>query len=359
MKRTAPLAELRGRQALADALPACRDKVATLRRARTLDEAAKKLGTAAVTRLVSELSEEAITDRLRDQVAAELEGLNPVAGRVTVQPKAAKGQPAVQLRFEECSRAAVGDVLSEGEQRALALAFFLAEVAVRDDASAIVLDDPVSSLDHDRRRWVARRLVREARRRQVIVFTHDLAFLHFLSEAAERSDVQLSGQRVQRFKGRVGVVTDELPSDAAAPGQRKKALRHRLRTVLEPMHRDDHPDYEREVERWLLDLRRGYEYVVEEYLLCGVIRRTSLHVRTKELRHVKLDAAVVERVLAGIKDSSEDAHHEPPELQAPPSTPSELAVLLTEFEGVCDLANPRVQPHLRLVANGGSHAGTA
>lgn len=344
------LAELQGRRALGQALPACRQRVAALGQAARLEEAAKRLGTTAVTRLVSQLAEEVITDRLREQVAHELEGLNPVAGRVTVQPKAAKGQPAVQLRFQESCRAAVGDVLSEGEQRALALAFFLAEVAMREDHSAIVLDDPVSSLDHDRRRWVAKRLVLEAQRRQVIVFTHDLAFLHFLGEASERAGIELHGQRVQRYQGRVGVVTDDLPSDAAAPGKRRRELRHRLRTALEPMHRDDDPEYAREVERWLLDLRRGYEYLIEEYVLHGVIRRFSAHVRTKALPKVKPDPALVKRILTGIKDSSEDAHHEPPELHAPPLTPRELGELLDEFSEVCDLANPQgAQRQLHLV----------
>ena len=354
---TAHLAALRARRSLAQVFPVCRQRVADLRRVSALEDAAKRLATTAVTRLVSQLAEEAITDRLRDQVAEELEGLNPVAGRVRVQPKASKGQPAVQLRFEESSRGAVGDVLSEGEQRALALAFFLAEAALREDASAIVLDDPVSSLDHDRRRWVAKRLVQEAGRRQVIVFSHDVAFLHFLAEASERAVVELHGQRVQRYQGRVGIVTDDLPRDAAAPGKRRKDLRHRLRTQLEPMHGDDHPDYAREVERWLLDLRRGYEHVVEEYVLQGVVRRFSVHVRMRQLSKVKPDPAVVARILAGIKDSSEDAHHEPPELQAPPRTPRELAALLEEFSEVCDAANPQgTQRQLHLVEE---HAGAA
>jgi hypothetical protein len=42
--------------------------------------------------------------------------------------------------------------------------------------TGIVFDDPVSSLDHMRREQIARRLAREAKVRQVNVFTHDLAF---------------------------------------------------------------------------------------------------------------------------------------------------------------------------------------
>src|SRR5690606_31591904 len=42
------------------------------------------------------------------------------------------------------------EILSEGEQRALALAGFLTEVALTDGSGPIIIDDPVSSLDRDR-----------------------------------------------------------------------------------------------------------------------------------------------------------------------------------------------------------------
>ena len=52
----------------------------------------------------------------------------------------------------------VGKVLSEGEHRCVALAAFLAELSTIDAQSAIVFDDPVSSLDHLHRDSVAARL---------------------------------------------------------------------------------------------------------------------------------------------------------------------------------------------------------
>src|SRR3546814_2812217 len=46
-------------------------------------------------------------------------------------------------------------ILSEGEQRALALAGFLTEVALTEGSGPIIVDDPVSSLDRDRSAKVA------------------------------------------------------------------------------------------------------------------------------------------------------------------------------------------------------------
>ena len=77
------------------------------------------------------------------------------------------------------------EILSEGEQRALALAAFLTEIAVTEGAGPIVIDDPVSSLDRDRGLKVAARIAAEAQKRQVIVFTHDLIFFNDLCREAD------------------------------------------------------------------------------------------------------------------------------------------------------------------------------
>ena len=68
-------------------------------------------------------------------------------------------------------------MLSEGEQRALGLACFLADAVGQPVKHGIIVDDPVSSLDHVRLRRVANRLVREAASgRQVIIFTQIFCF---------------------------------------------------------------------------------------------------------------------------------------------------------------------------------------
>src|SRR5262249_40053664 len=54
------------------------------------------------------------------------------------------------------------EILSEGEQRAVALADFLTEVRLNPTNAGIVLDDPVTSQDHQRKERIALRLLREA-----------------------------------------------------------------------------------------------------------------------------------------------------------------------------------------------------
>ena len=80
--------------------------------------------------------------------------------------------------------ASPSDVSSERAVAALSLAALLPELTTASSRSAIIFDDPVSSLDHTWRERIARRLVAEASKRQVIVFTHDLLFLRLLLDEA-------------------------------------------------------------------------------------------------------------------------------------------------------------------------------
>ncbi|WP_457949841.1 AAA family ATPase [Pseudarthrobacter sp. alpha12b] len=78
-------------------------------------------------------------------------------------------------------------VLSEGEQKVLALADFLAESRLAGITAPVIFDDPVSSLDHRRINEVARRIAQLADDNQVIVFTHDILFATTLLSLFEKS----------------------------------------------------------------------------------------------------------------------------------------------------------------------------
>lgn len=78
-------------------------------------------------------------------------------------------------------------VLSEGEQKVLAMADFLAEARLAGITAPVVFDDPVSSLDHRRISEVAERVAVLAETSQVIVFTHDILFATKLLSLFEKS----------------------------------------------------------------------------------------------------------------------------------------------------------------------------
>lgn len=100
--------------------------------------------------------------------------------------KSPKGVTRFGLRLEKAKDAGVHEIASEGEQRCIALAAFLAELSQASHQSALVFDDPVSSLDHWHREKIAQRLVEESLIRQVIIFTHDTVFLNDLEAFAQQ-----------------------------------------------------------------------------------------------------------------------------------------------------------------------------
>lgn len=75
------------------------------------------------------------------------------------------------------------DILSEGEQKAIALSEFLTELQLDNIKAPVIFDDPVNSLDHNIIDDVARRLLKLSNERQVVVFTHSVllfnSFLYF------------------------------------------------------------------------------------------------------------------------------------------------------------------------------------
>ena len=106
--------------------------------------------------------------------------------------------------MQAAAGAKLEDILSEGEQRAIAIGSFLAR-ALAGHSGEIVFDDPVSSLDHQRKGTIAKRLAEEAKSRQVIVFTHDIVFLSMLGEEAKRAKAVFNAHWLQKEGGTVAL----------------------------------------------------------------------------------------------------------------------------------------------------------
>jgi len=121
------------------------------------------------------------------------------------------------------TKAAPRLVLSEGEQRAVALASFLADVTGTVRSAPIIFDDPISSLDQDFEEKVADRLVELSMTRQIVVFTHRLSMMTLLQDAAKKlvefgKPVTVAVQVIARMPDGTGV-----PSEIDIFSQKPKA----------------------------------------------------------------------------------------------------------------------------------------
>jgi RecF/RecN/SMC N terminal domain len=336
----ARLGELGARRRVAGALPDVAAHLDGLEAIAAREAARRQLSTTTISHRIRELSKLAITGRLQRALEEEIEELRPIAERVELSASAGKGKPAVRFKLRGKGRERVPHVLSTGEQTALATAFFLAELQVSNERSAILLDDPVSSLDHQRREHLAERLVEESRHRQVVVFTHDLVFVYYLQEKAEEHKLAMHGQALERRHGGVGVVSPDLPWEARSPMDRAKALRHELKARLKPLYKGEDPLYEAEAQRWKLELRKAYERMIEVYVLGGTVERQARNIRVRNLHKVRWSAELAREIDAAVKELSGGAHQEPLARQRAALTPKKLEALLERFAALCAQTKP-------------------
>lgn len=171
----ADFAELSDRVLLNDIMPIIQGEVDRLKNIHFLGQCLTDTTTNAITKIGNDIADTVITPQLRDRFQKEIVKLAAHKVRVEIVRSGGKyGSLQYQIKLFAKPDAKVATILSEGEQTCVALAAFLTELATANHSSALVFDDPVSSLDHRWRRQVAYRLVEEAAVRQVIVFTHDL-----------------------------------------------------------------------------------------------------------------------------------------------------------------------------------------
>ncbi|HUB62833.1 MAG TPA: AAA family ATPase, partial [Puia sp.] len=93
-----------------------------------------------------------------------------------------RGNSKITQRMKSCLP---GDILSEGEQKAIALAEFLTELQLDYARSPVIFDDPVNSLDHRIIDEVGKRLIQLSKTRQVVIFTHCILLLNSLLQQSE------------------------------------------------------------------------------------------------------------------------------------------------------------------------------
>ena len=178
--------------------------------------------------------------------------------------------------------AKVGEVLSEGEHRCVALAAFMAELATADARSGIVFDDPVSSLDHMHRENVANRLAEEGKQRQIIVLTHDIAFLFLLHEASRERGTHINFRAINRGSDLAGYCQPNPPPNAQPVDKVIDAMQKQIDNRKIHYERGNKEEWYLTVRSLQEQLRTTWERCVEE-ALSPVMRRLTNKVDTKGL----------------------------------------------------------------------------
>ncbi|UIY24833.1 hypothetical protein LZK76_02970 [Rhizobium leguminosarum] len=156
---------LKDRAAIPDLLETANKEIRRLDDLWILRSCIADTATNAITKLGNDIADNIITPRMRDQFQSEIVRLAAEKVRVEIVRSGGQyGSPNYQVRLFANPKAKVHMVLSESEQTCVALAAFLTELATASHKSALVFDDPVTSLDHCWREKVAERLSKNPRR---------------------------------------------------------------------------------------------------------------------------------------------------------------------------------------------------
>lgn len=277
--------ELQGRLTVSQARPALAAEIGRLQMAQQIDVAKRATDTTGITRKSTELARAHVTDVVRDRFTRECDRLK--LERVTLSDVGGKkGQLRHRSSLLNAARdASVQQVLSEGEQTALGLAGFLTEAYFDGSKSALVFDDPVTSLDHVRRWEVACRLAEFAKDRQVIVFTHDVSFVGDLSRAAKRQQVTLTERAIERTgDDHPGKTADQHPWNVKDVDARFGFLLQDLARIKRERTSWGQSQYEVESGEWAGKLSQLWERMISMEIVNYVVDRATTQVQPKLFR---------------------------------------------------------------------------
>ncbi|PWR25471.1 AAA family ATPase [Zavarzinia aquatilis] len=267
--------------------------------------------TRGITQKANELVDTHLTKIVTDHFEVERKTLEIAHLKVGLARKSGQTKAAFQTNPGTTLTKLTSEILSEGEQRALALAAFLTEIAVTEGAGPIVIDDPVSSLDRDRGLKVAARIAAEAQKRQVIVFTHDLIFFNDLCREAD--DLGVTTETIALFADGANAGKVD-PAGVSWKGLSVTKRLARIRSDFAPLkklHKSSPSDYEFEVKHLYGRLRDCYERLVEEHIFCDVVRRGVDRIETQKLRRVHLSDVLAIRFHVGMTKANTHSHDNP------------------------------------------------
>ena len=265
--------ELVARQNLAKSLKAVLELFQRMKNKAALEKCRPSLRTRPISDKSKEFAHIAVTGELKKALDREFDDLGIGHIQTKLKEQSVRGKMLHQLLLDLPTTNKIDEILSEGEQRAIALGSFLAELALANHSCGIVFDDPVSSLDHWRRKHVAHRLVKEAKIRQVVVFTHDTSFLGQICDEIDADGISHSMMFLEWQDGSPGCVNDGLPWEHQGYKARIDAHEKAQRRLSKDWSHYPGESEKKQMRIEYSELRATLERVIQDVVFNGVVKR--------------------------------------------------------------------------------------
>lgn len=297
------------------------------------EELAKKskINTRTITNKQKELFEKYVTDDYLKTFKSECNKLNANFDIEIVS----RGRSGQTLRKLQIKGNVPGKILSEGEQRAISIANFLTEVQMDKENKGIVLDDPVSSLDHKRRTQIVKRLLEEACCRQVIIFTHEIAFFMEMKIQAEKSGIIFQQETIRKICNEPGNISSVIPWQGMGVKDRTGKLKNDLQKINSVFNAGDMDKYYYEAKQWCELLRESWERAVEEVLFNDAIQRYNPCVQTQRLKKAPFSQELYNELENGMTECSSWCHDQARAINGNIPSVEDLKKYIDSFEKYC------------------------
>lgn len=287
------LAELTARIELERNLSAITEYVRRAKRADQLEKLSKVISNGAAKQLTIQAklaSEDLVNKNFEGLFVDECARLRAPGVALTFQGRSGQAQ-----RKKVVATYKPSSVLSEGEQKVLAIADFLAESRMRDAKAPLVFDDPVTSLDYRRLDEVAARIQQLADTHQVIVLTHNIMFASALIAARQNKKLRTKLYEVRDGGASKGILAPDVEPRLDTAADLSKRINTKLQAIpaAEPVLQDA-------LIKETYDLIRAWcEAFVEQELLQNVTQRYRANVMMTRL--AKIDATRLEAAVAVVE----------------------------------------------------------
>ncbi|MCF0038690.1 AAA family ATPase [Dyadobacter fanqingshengii] len=243
-----------------------------------------------VTNAEKSLSDKYFNQKYIDEFNKECHNLNGNFG-IEIAHTGSAGKSYRQLKLKGKNPHAV---LSEGEQKVIAIADYLVETRLSEANRGLIFDDPVNSLDEKRKSEIARRIVVESSSKQTIIFTHDLIFLSSLIGHCGDLNVEHSCHWIENRGGNPGQVwLNNSPSY-----EREYRNAELARNLYTEAAKFDCSPSNREylIRSGFACLRTSYEVLVIHELFGSVVQRFNERVSIDALSKVHFDRQLIDQL---------------------------------------------------------------
>lgn len=303
-----------------------------------MENAARTCDTGAISSKSTYLYDRLVTAEYIARFKNELEALG--GSRIQVEltkTRTAKGVGYYRVALRNAintNGASTAEVLSEGEQRIVSIAAFLADTMANGGSTPFIFDDPISSLDAGYEERVAARLALLSKSRQVIVFTHRLSLIHELEEkCAEQESEDVFVQALSNERWGAGE-PQGVPLYAQKPKDALNSLANaRLQAARKSLEEAGSAAYEIVGSKLCSDVRVTVERLIEHDLLNDIVQRFRRDVKTKNKLHPirAVEEADCRFLDAVMTKYSRYMHSQPDEAPVEVLPPDEIAKDLQEL----------------------------